>query len=298
MRQAFFTDRENGPIIQDKEDIPFTVFNGCISLYNKYKLNFAGDFPEYCPDGDSIICGFNENQFKQALLAVIPDFTLSEYGHIIAISNEDEYNQYALLDFVEFCWMHIKKATVIGNHNFFGHQHYEISDGKLIRNEYVDDVNQMFQRNGLAYEMKITGHIDRILPAELDVLIRQIKHYGSDNKLNELIDLAVKKIYQPDVLDRQVALEKLWDAYERMKTYYVEKNKKLSANQLIHDVSEGSTLFEEYLQDEFKTLTSIGNGFRIRHHETDKAEIISTKHLDYLFYRMLALISLVTAYLR
>ncbi len=297
MRQAFFSDRENGPMVQEREDIPVSVFNGFVSLYNKYLVALSGDFPEYCQDG-SIICGFSYGQFKMALMAVVPDFYLSEYGSIIPIEDGIKFSQYALLDFLEFCYMHLKDYEVLGFHEYFRHQHYEMVSGSKNQFEYVDDVNRIFQRNGLAYKMTKLGVIERILPSELDVLIQKVKHYGCDSQLNELIDEAINRIYKPDPLDRQFALEKLWDAYERMKTYYMDKNKRDSANLLINDASEGSILFESCIQDEFKTLTNIGNEFRIRHHETNKAELVSAKHIDYFFYRMLALLSMMTSYLK
>ncbi len=43
---------------------------------------------------------------------------------------------------------------------------------------------------------------------------------------------------------------------------------------------------------EFWLETKIGNEYRIRHHETDKKEITETKHINYLFFRMLSLIDL------
>ncbi|RCW89182.1 hypothetical protein DFQ08_1221 [Winogradskyella arenosi] len=46
------------------------------------------------------------------------------------------------------------------------------------------------------------------------------------------------------------------------------------------------------IEDEFKLLTKIGNEYKIRHHETDKIEVSKSKHIDYLFFRMLSLIDL------
>lgn len=48
---------------------------------------------------------------------------------------------------------------------------------------------------------------------------------------------------------------------------------------------------------EFKILTDIGNKYRIRHHETNKIDIIDIRYYDYLFNRCLSLIALAIQYL-
>ena len=40
-----------------------------------------------------------------------------------------------------------------------------------------------------------------------------------------------------------------------------------------------------------QALTAIGNDFRIRHHETTKAEIEASEDVDYLYHRMYALVT-------
>jgi len=88
------------------------------------------------------------------------------------------------------------------------------------------------------------------------------------------------------------ALEKIWDAFERMKTYYMDKKKKQSIEELIQLASKGNIEFANLLNNECKSLTTIGNKYQIRHFETDKIEIKDNKHIDYLYYRMISLIHL------
>ena len=96
----------------------------------------------------------------------------------------------------------------------------------------------------------------------------------------------------PEFSERKIALDKIWDAFERMKTYYIEKNKKQSVEELIQLVANKNSGIEQLINDEAKALTNIGNTFQIRHFETDKIEITDNKHIDYLFYRMISLIHL------
>lgn len=108
-----------------------------------------------------------------------------------------------------------------------------------------------------------------------------------DEELDKLIKEAKDRFFNPK--DKQIALEKLWDAFERVKTYY-KGNKRQSSEKLVSVISKDFN--SELLDKEFVILTKIGNDYRIRHHETDKKEIINKKHLDYLFFRMLSLIDL------
>lgn len=94
------------------------------------------------------------------------------------------------------------------------------------------------------------------------------------------------------------AVEKLWDAFERLKTYYTNVNKQDSANKIISDMAAGNEDYINLFTEEFKKLTKVGNDFRIRHHETDKIEIADIRYYDYFFNRCLSLIALAVQYLK
>ena len=108
---------------------------------------------------------------------------------------------------------------------------------------------------------------------------------AGDQTLQELIRDAKTRFF--NLNDKQIALEKLWDAFERLKTYYVDLDKK---NSLIKIISICG-FDEDILIKEFEMLTKIGNSFQIRHHETNRIPIENIQDLDYLFYRMLSLIN-------
>lgn len=109
----------------------------------------------------------------------------------------------------------------------------------------------------------------------------------ADEELNILIKEAKERFYNPK--DKQIAVEKLWDAFERIKSYF-DKNKKISANKLVNLISD--KFDKETMENEFNLLTKIGNNYRIRHHEIGKIEITEDEHLNYLFFRMLSLLDL------
>lgn len=60
----------------------------------------------------------------------------------------------------------------------------------------------------------------------------------------------------------------------------------------------GNSDYVDLFNEEFKMLTSIGNKYRIRHHETDKIDITDVRYYDYLFNRCLSLIALAIKYLQ
>lgn len=112
-----------------------------------------------------------------------------------------------------------------------------------------------------------------------------------DNKLND----AMVRFLSRDPSARRDALEKLWDAFERLKTLELGGGplKKSSASQPLTRAASGSEPFRELLENEFKALTGIGNDFTIRHHEHDKEDVPTDAAIDYLFVRLTSVISVV-----
>ncbi len=83
-----------------------------------------------------------------------------------------------------------------------------------------------------------------------------------------------------------------------MKTYYYpELDKAKSVNRLITNMSGNSPEFKKVYEEEFRALTKIGNDFRIRHHETNRTDIVDDRQYDYFYKRCLALISVAILYL-
>lgn len=70
-------------------------------------------------------------------------------------------------------------------------------------------------------------------------------------------------------------------------------DKKASLNRLLRESSSGSEEAFQRLDQDFRTLTDIGNQFRIRHHEMGKHELPSSEFVDYLFTRMLSALALI-----
>lgn len=296
MEHEYISDRELGSVERSSEEISSDVWNGIVSVYENAIANnlLSGSFPEECPDGQGI-SGCDRNQLENAIKAEIPRLPIP----IRCRNNQSGYQEddaphekYAILDFLEFLHKSIKTPRAIGRyHEFYSHHHYAFTDDGQSNSEYRDKINTIFSRNGVVFYLDSDGEIKRTVPESLRKIITDIRFSTNDTRLNELLEISYSKFILPKIESRIESLEKIWDAFERLKTYY-EENKKVSANTLIATVSNGNDLFQNHINIEFQSLTKIGNEFQIRHFERNKVQLQSNLHIDYLFYRMSSLMHL------
>ena len=122
--------------------------------------------------------------------------------------------------------------------------------------------------------------------------VTQIVKPSNDNDLESLIESANSLYKRNTSDDSQLALEKIWDALERAKTYF-GNDKKQSIERIKKCVSEDNEYIAQMIDDELKTLTEIGNQYQIRHFERGKHLISNKKVRDYLFNRCLGIINLI-----
>ncbi len=113
-----------------------------------------------------------------------------------------------------------------------------------------------------------------------------------DAVLNGLLESARSKFLSNDTNLKREALEKIWDAWERLKTIEPARDKKESTRILLDRVSTEAS-FRNTLETEASELTSIGNNYMIRHTELNKTPITSTVQTEYLFHRMFGFIRLI-----
>ena len=103
--------------------------------------------------------------------------------------------------------------------------------------------------------------------------------------------MAENYFIKEDTASKQLALEKIWDAFEKLRTYY-STDKKTSMSRLIDKISNGDTSLAERLNAEFFELGKIGNNYQIRHFETGKIPILDIRLKEYWYQRCLSLINL------
>src|SRR3954466_6711913 len=131
----------------------------------------------------------------------------------------------------------------------------------------------------------------RLAPAILHEALASASFRTGDATLDNLMEGARQKFLNRSIDVRRESLEKLWDAWERLKTLEPGRDKSESAGRLL-DKAAAEPTFRARLEEEARALTSIGNTFMIRHTETDKIPVGDSVHIDYLFHRMFSMIRL------
>jgi hypothetical protein len=131
----------------------------------------------------------------------------------------------------------------------------------------------------------------RIMPPVLDAALQEQYQESGDADLDRLLRDAQAKFRDSNPVVRKEGLERLWDAFERMKTLLDSTDKARSATQLL-DLTAQQPAFRALLRAESTSLTDIGNRFHIRHFETNRAPIDDPRHVDYLFHRCFAFVHL------
>lgn len=157
---------------------------------------------------------------------------------------------------------------------------------------FESQINSILRLNELSLKLE-NGKISKVIDIQMNKnLLSLVQEVG----LKELLQEA-EIFYDNDNL--QIAVEKLWDAFERLKTYYCSTtiDKKESANKIVIDISNNQQPFIDLFEKEFHELTSLGNNFRIRHHETTKTDIQDKRHYEYFYKRCLSLVSTAIQYL-
>jgi hypothetical protein len=157
-------------------------------------------------------------------------------------------------------------------------------------NNFANEVNLLLKNNSFIYKL-LGGKI------EISQMNIRTKEIIKEPGLKELIEQATELYSNSNISDKQIAVEKIWDAFERLKTYYSDLDKKKSAEKIVNEISNKDEIYKNLFNEEFKKLTDIGNQFRIRHHETDKVDITDNNYYNYFFQRCFALVDLALKYL-
>lgn len=262
----------------------------------KYLNNLAEQYPAMCPDGNNI-CGTDTIKLYRALQFRVPNLYRNQYSDSLvpsAPSSEcDTYDQYALLDYVEFIALNMKSVEKADYHSYFRHYHLSFCDDNIDFKRFQREVNDIFSMTGLKFVLTDKKQINRITDADNLLQIAQ-------SDLREVPEVGLKKLLEEAIMlyrkarpeEHHLATEKIWDALERLKTFYVAEgiDKKRSVKKLINGMAKGNSSFVRIFDEEFNALTIIGNDFRIRHHEINKIDIDDDRFYDYVFNRCLSLI--------
>lgn len=287
----YFSDSERGEKPRENKEINKRVWGGIRAKIAARVADgsFGKSFPENCPD-DRGVTGSNEADLQDSMLSLVPN--LSNYG-LPPWRCSAKPPTLDILDLIGFCWKNIAQPQpqTGSYHKHFDHYHlqFDVEEG---RGKFREEINEIFSRNRVAYELKEDGQIERLAPPVLQKLLDSAQLFQTgDEKLNELLEKARSKFLTPRPDTRRESLEPLWKAWERLKTLGEGSDKKKQITETLNRVSgNDSPEFREALEKEAGELTWIGNELMIRHSEVGKEPLAKDEHVDYLFHRLFSLI--------
>lgn len=293
----YFSDREQGSRPRIEEVVSPTVWGGIVGLVQSLIATgaFGAKYPEPCPDGQGPI-GTDENALMLAVQAEMPGLAwplvTTERIQEDYFSKEQPFapDTLLVLDFIEFCHRVVAKPIEGSFHTFFGHHHlsFDEAEGQQV---FREDINRIFSRNNLAYELRPDGQVVRLAPAVLSESLSSARFRTSDSILNGMLEESRAKFLNPSQSIRREAVERLWDCWERLKSLDSPGNKKQSIESLLLQAAPDAA-FRSVLETEARALTEIGNSFHIRHSEVTQSALTDSAHIDYLFHRLYSLMAL------
>ena len=279
----YFTDRNVGPKPRVDVDIGPSVMRGVLGLLRARANDgsYGLEYPEQCPDGRGPV-GTDNNALRDALAAHRLFNFLDNAANLPTT--------FDLLDLIEFTHEKIAEPRQRDFHGFLGHYHlvFAQAEGRVA---FREEINRIFERNGIAYELTERGEVQRVAPEGLREPLGQAVFHTGDAALDQLLERARTRFLNRDPQIRRESLETLWDAWERLKSLEPGRDKRESTARIL-DRASGEPHFRAALEQEARFLTDVGNNFMIRHAEVDKTPIADDEHVDFLFHQLFATVRL------
>lgn len=244
----YFSDRENGPRARTEQLISPEVWAGLVATVQALinSAAFGLRFPERCPDGQAI-CGCDQNAIGASVIAEMPGLMWPlETSRLVEDGVLRQHQPFVpdtllILDFVEFVYASVAKPIPGKHHDFFNHHHFTF-DQQSGQEEFRATVNRIFARNGVAFEMLSNGRIVRVLPPVLGDDLKRMVFRTGDRILDNMLEESRTKFTDRNPLMRREGLERLWDAWERLKSLADPEDKKKSISIILDATANEATL--------------------------------------------------------
>lgn len=284
-------------------EISIAAYYLLLSCCKKYYNNLTHMFPlsSHHDFTNSDYLEFNENLFENRMAIKIPDLFRAEYNGKIAVPQEgDFYDQYALLDLIEFVAQNIRDISEGWNNDRYKNYWYiEPRETFKVVSVFQREINEILEEAGLLYTLTTSKQIERVdensvLTADIEDSISSIQDEGTRGLVREAISL----YKQPRPDEHQKATEKIWDALESLKTHFPGIENKNYDQKLADKLGNGQAEIAKIFKDELSQLGNIGNNYSIRHFNDKQINITDNRHYDYFFNRCLSLIALAIQYLK
>lgn len=300
-----YSARHLGSKPRVNEEITPILWKGIVNFLEKMEQRnyFAEEYPEGCRDNTSQVWAVDTRKLSNDLeihTRLTWPLKTTHIDEIAWMCDPIEWapTQYETFDVVEFLFGKLSTAEESGNlHTHFGHYHLSFPKNTVAQDEFSKGLNDLFCATGMIYEFDQTsGQVKTILGVETKELIQNaLSNRIFDAEYQVMLHDACVKISSPRLDESYQALEKLWDAFERLKCYFNPQNqseKRKSAEQIVALFFENS-LFKQEVEAEMSRLTELGNAFRIRHSEPYQSTLKNHRQINYFFKRCLAMIVLI-----
>lgn len=308
-----YSERLYGEKPRVNEEINFETWKGIVNIIEKMEKRqyFAKEYPLVCRDDRTDIWGADLAVLSQDLKQIsfgelswpleIKKGSKSDddfFSSILAVDWHPNTDQ--AFDLIEFLFSKTCTATPTGDyHSYHRHTHLEFPKTNQAKDEFAKEINDLFRFSQMIYEFDpTTGQIKTILSQEVKSLIVEANNNNAfhfDVEYKQMLNDACVSIASARLEESQRALEKLWDAYERLKCYFDPKDKnekKACINKILNFFSE-TPVFKGRIDEEMNNLTTIGNCLKIRHSETYQETLTNHRQINYLFNRCLAMINFI-----
>lgn len=292
----YFSDREGRVAPQPTEQVDDRVWGGIRAAIEARVNNnsFAKSYPNACTDNNAtVIAGTNEEGLRAAMHAEVPGLPNWPWQVATDWHPAPTPATASILDLIEFCSRRVSTPVRRERHPFMRHEHLLEFDGLSGQHEFREEINRIFERNGVTYRLDEAHEIRRLTePVFRDTLENPSLRSG-DAELDRMLSTAQTKFLDRRAGVRQEALEALWDAWERLKTLRPGASKRAQATALLMDAAGSSSpKYLQLIEVEARQLTDIGNTMQIRHSETNQERPGASEHVDYLFYRLWAFLDM------
>lgn len=237
---------------------------------------FSYDFPELCPDNNAP-CGCDVERMKTVFFGE----TGRNYDEII-----DNPTEKQLFKLIEFLYVHSSEPTKFRYHPFYNHTDIGEVSRPIGMKKFTNEINSLFHRLKVNFQLS-SGKVIIMGNEIFEKMIDPNIFNTGDELTDKLLKDSIKFFKETDRNNKSLALEKLWDGWERIKTLE-DNNKQIGIKKLLKNGIANEEL-RKYIENEAKNLTDIGNNFQIRHFEKDKISL-NEEDLDYLYYRLFNLI--------
>jgi hypothetical protein len=114
---------------------------------------------------------------------------------------------HCIFDLLEFAYESVALPNAYDGHSYWGHSHYTY-DQEAGRARFAEEVNRIFERQGLAFELS-HGEVTRMAPTGLQEALAETVFKTGDADLDRLLETAREKFLNKSLDVRKEGLEKL-----------------------------------------------------------------------------------------